>query len=128
MPPKRFGSPSPRRHDSGEHALASVDSVDAAAVAVTAPTAVGEPAAPVLTVVAAPVATGLLQEIVLQLRLALPATLTYLFGRSLVSIALVFIGRMGDLELGAAALANTTSNVSGLSIIVGMGTAVSTIC
>lgn len=128
MPPKRFGSPSPRRHDSGEHALASVDSVDAAAVAVTTPTAVGEPAAPVLTVVAAPVATGLLQEIVLQLRLALPATLTYLFGRSLVSIALVFIGRMGDLELGAAALANTTSNVSGLSIIVGMGTAVSTIC
>lgn len=71
---------------------------------------------------------GLLPEIILQLRLALPATITYLFGRSLVPIALVFIGRMGDLELAAAALANTTSNVSGLSIIVGMGTAVSTIC
>ena len=35
---------------------------------------------------------------------------------------------MGDLELAAAALANTTMNVSGLSVLVGMGTAVSTIC
>lgn len=63
-----------------------------------------------------------------QFRLAIPATLTYLFGRSLVSISLVFIGRMGDLQLAAAALANTSTNVSGLSIMVGMGTAVSTVC
>ena len=55
--------------------------------------------------------------------LALPATVTYLFGRSFVSICLIFIGRMGDLELAAAALANTTMNVSGLSVLVGMGTA-----
>ena len=67
-------------------------------------------------------------ELVAQFRLALPATLTYLLGRSLVSIGLVFIGRLGDLPLAASALANTTTNVSGLSILVGMGTAVSTIC
>ena len=67
-------------------------------------------------------------ELRAQFRLAVPATLTYLFGRSLVSIALVFIGRMGELQLAAAALANTSSNVSGLSIMVGMGTAISTVC
>ena len=71
---------------------------------------------------------GFAAEAAQQLRLALPATVTYLFGRSFVSICLIFIGRMGDLELAAAALANTTMNVSGLSVLVGMGTAVSTIC
>jgi MATE family multidrug resistance protein len=118
MPPKRGGSPSPRRRDP-DYETASVES-DTVGGAKAATTGVSEPAAVVHA--------GLLPEIILQLRLALPATITYLFGRSLVSIALVFIGRMGDLELAAAALANTTSNVSGLSIIVGMGTAVSTIC
>eukprot|EP01052_Picozoa_sp_SAG31_P012734 SAG31_NODE_751_length_12354_cov_14.018605_1_plen_166_part_00 len=67
-------------------------------------------------------------ELAKQFRLALPATLSYLLSRSLVSIGLVFIGRLGDLPLAAAALANTTSNVSGLSIVVGMSTAASTIC
>ena len=67
-------------------------------------------------------------ELSQQAKLALPATLTYLLGRSLVSIGLVFIGRLGELQLAAAALANTTTNVSGLSIVVGMGTACSTIC
>jgi MATE family multidrug resistance protein len=67
-------------------------------------------------------------ELAVQMRMAVPATMTYLFGRSLVSIALVFIGRMGDLQLAAAALANTSTNVSGLSIVVGMGTAVQTVC
>ena len=111
-PGRSSGSPSPRSSGS----LPSTPAKLAAASATTS-----TPSAPI-----AP--TAMLPEVVLQLRLALPATLTYLFGRSMVSISLVFIGRMGDLPLAAAALANTTSNVSGLSIIVGMGTAVSTIC
>lgn len=136
MPPKRAaGSPSPRRSRSSEYAALSPEAVpggavpDDDAVPDAVPDTVDSGASVVTAVMPAALAPmGILPEIRLQLRLALPATITYLFGRSLVSIALMFIGRMGDLELAAAALANTTSNVSGLSIIVGMGTAVSTIC
>lgn len=106
MPPKRSvsgGSASPRKQPASP-ASASLSSSPPKE-------SYGEPAAddaaaPVAAA-AAPVGS-LCAEVWLQLRLATPATITYLFGRSLVSICLIFIGRMGDLELAAAALANTT--------------------
>ena len=49
-----------------------------------------------------------------QARLAVPATLTNLLGRSLVTVSLIWIGKIpGDVPLAAAALANTTTNVFG---------------
>lgn len=100
MPPKRSAgdSPSPRRQPASPASPAiPVSHVGTPPKDYGEPPAVSaadvdSPAAPV----AAPVGS-LGAEVWLQLRLATPATITYLFGRSLVSICLIFIGRMGDL-------------------------------
>lgn len=68
-----------------------------------------------------------LSELRQQLRTSVPATLSMLLYRLPWLISLSFVGRIGSKELAAAALASTLCNVTGLSLSVGLSSALSTL-
>jgi MATE family multidrug resistance protein len=68
-----------------------------------------------------------LSELRQQLRTSVPATLSMLLYRLPWLISLSFVGNIGSEELAAAALATTLCNVTGMSLSVGLSSALSTL-
>lgn len=68
-----------------------------------------------------------LDELIIQSETALPTLQGMVFTKIPWLISLRFVGGMGALELAAAALATTLCNVTGLSLSVGLSSALSTL-
>lgn len=66
-------------------------------------------------------------ELRAQLRTSVPATLSMLLYKVPWLISLAFVGRIGAKELAAAALATTLCNVTGMSLSVGLSSAITTL-
>lgn len=66
-------------------------------------------------------------ELRAQLRTSVPATLSMILYKVPWLISLAFVGRIGAKELAAAALATTLCNVTGMSLSVGLSTAITTL-
>ncbi len=60
--------------------------------------------------------------------LALPLMLQNVFGYLLSIVCTVAIGRLGPSELAASSLANSIYVVTGLSLVLGLSTAMETLC
>lgn len=69
----------------------------------------------------------LLSELKSQLRTSIPATFSLLLYRIPWLISLYFVGQIGSRELAAAALATTLCNVTGMSLSVGLSSAITTL-
>lgn len=67
-------------------------------------------------------------EIKEQLSLAAPVVLTFFTRKSVDMVAVVFVGHLGRRYLAIAGIASVTANVTGNSMVVGFGGAVSTLC
>ncbi|XP_074640283.1 multidrug and toxin extrusion protein 1-like [Tubulanus polymorphus] len=59
--------------------------------------------------------------------LAWPMVMTTLFNFLMAPISLIFVGKLGTVSLGGAALANTVINVFGIAVGVGVSSAVDTL-
>lgn len=70
---------------------------------------------------------GLFKEVVEQLRTVAPTVASYLIYRMPWLISLRFVGRIGAQELAAAAFANSLCNILGMSLAVGLNSAVTTL-
>ena len=66
-------------------------------------------------------------ELSAQLRTSVPETLGMLFSKVPWLVSLGFVGRIGSTELAAAALATSLCNVTGMSLCVGLSSAVTTL-
>jgi multidrug resistance protein, MATE family len=71
---------------------------------------------------------GFRGESAAQLALALPVSLSMICNRVMSLTSVAFVGHLGPLPLAGAALATTLGNVTGNSIMVGMASAVTTLC
>ncbi|XP_078170141.1 protein DETOXIFICATION 16-like isoform X2 [Carex rostrata] len=71
---------------------------------------------------------SLLDEVQKQLYLAGPLILVSLLQYSLQVISLMFAGHLGELSLSGASVATSFANVTGFSVLLGMGTALDTFC
>ncbi|KAJ3064227.1 hypothetical protein HDU98_012338 [Podochytrium sp. JEL0797] len=69
-----------------------------------------------------------LQEAWEMIPLAWPVSIGYLLQMSLNMAAIIALGRLGTNALASMALATLYANVTGYSIIVGMGAAIDTLC
>jgi MATE family multidrug resistance protein len=67
------------------------------------------------------------QEVLVQLRTAFPSVMSLLLYKIPWMVSLRFVGRLGALELAAAALATTLCNVTGMSLSVGLSSALTTL-
>ncbi|EPS72049.1 hypothetical protein M569_02707, partial [Genlisea aurea] len=63
-----------------------------------------------------------------QLGLALPLIAVNLLLYSLQVISLMFVGHLGELSLSSASMATSFASVSGFSVLLGMGSALETLC
>ncbi|KAL3897887.1 MAG: hypothetical protein SGCHY_003104, partial [Lobulomycetales sp.] len=70
----------------------------------------------------------LLQEVISLFRLGLPVSAGYLLQNSLGIASVICVGRLGTLELAASALATMFCNVTGLSVGIGLSSALDTLC
>lgn len=59
---------------------------------------------------------------------SIPLICTYLLQYSLVTITLLFVGRLGEKSLAAMSLACLTANVTGWSMFLGLASALDTLC
>ena len=66
-------------------------------------------------------------ELRAQLRTSIPATLSMLLYKVPWLLSLSFVGSIGSRELAAAALATTLCNVTGMSLSVGLSSAITTL-
>ncbi|XBH59334.1 hypothetical protein VPH35_080619 [Triticum aestivum] len=71
---------------------------------------------------------GAAVELPLLLRLALPAVAVYLINYLMSMSTQIFCGQLGNLELAAASLGNTGIQVFSYGLMLGMGSAVETLC
>lgn len=67
-------------------------------------------------------------ELSKQLWLAGPMIAVNFLEYSLLVVSVMFVGHLGELSLAGAALASSFAAVSGLSLLVGMGCALETLC
>uniref|UniRef100_A0A7N0TRC8 Protein DETOXIFICATION n=1 Tax=Kalanchoe fedtschenkoi TaxID=63787 RepID=A0A7N0TRC8_KALFE len=67
-------------------------------------------------------------ELAILLKLAAPAVIVYLLTNVTSTSTQVFCGHLGNLELAAAALGNTGIQVFAYGLMLGMGSAVETLC
>ena len=70
---------------------------------------------------------GAIGEMMATLAISFPVTCNMLFYRFPWLTSLYFVGRHGKSELAAAALATTIGNVTGLSVVVGLNSALTTL-
>ncbi|KAG0452294.1 hypothetical protein HPP92_025780 [Vanilla planifolia] len=70
----------------------------------------------------------LVEEVKKQLCLAGPLIAANLLSFVLQTISLMYIGRFGKLQLSGAAVAMTFTNVTGFAVLLGMGSALETLC
>jgi multidrug resistance protein, MATE family len=75
----------------------------------------------------APCRKAWLQEVLIQFRTAFPSLASMLLYKIPWMISLRFVGEIGALELAAAALATTLCNVTGMSVAVGLSSALTTL-
>ncbi|KAJ4798245.1 Protein DETOXIFICATION [Rhynchospora pubera] len=75
-----------------------------------------------------PNSRSLLDEIRRQLYLAGPLVLVNLLQYCIQVISLMFAGHLGELALSGASVATSFANVTGFSVLLGMGTALDTFC
>ncbi|CAA6671403.1 unnamed protein product [Spirodela intermedia] len=71
---------------------------------------------------------GLLGEVERQVWLAGPLVAVNLLQYCLQVISLMFVGHLGELALSGASMATSFANVTGFSVLLGMGTALDTLC
>ena len=69
----------------------------------------------------------ILKEIIIQLRTSIPASLGSIVYKIPQLISVAFVGRIGADELASAALATSLCNVTGLSLALGLSSAVTTL-
>ena len=62
------------------------------------------------------------------LALALPLVAQNLFNYGSSLISLIFVGHLGTFELSAAVLANSALNITGFAFLVGLASAMETLC
>lgn len=55
-------------------------------------------------------------------------SLQYIFGYGSTVISLIFVGHLGTFEMSAAVLGTSFSNVSGFALMVGLSSALETLC
>ena len=67
------------------------------------------------------------EELECQSRLSLPVTINMLAYRVPWVVSIMFVGRLGQTPLAAASMASTLGNVSGLSVLVGLSSALTTL-
>ena len=72
-------------------------------------------------------ARGHLHEAWDQLAIAGPVVVNMVAYRLPWMITIMFVGRMGELELASAAMSTTLANVTGMSVMVGLGSAQATL-
>ena len=70
----------------------------------------------------------ILGEVKKQLKLAGPLMSVNVLLYSLQAISVMFVGHLGELALSGASMATSFASVTGLSLIVGMGSALDTFC
>lgn len=70
---------------------------------------------------------SIINEVGSQIKISLPTTVGLLLYKLPWMISLHFVGQLGPDELSAAALATTICNITGMSICLGMSSAVSTL-
>jgi Na+-driven multidrug efflux pump len=67
------------------------------------------------------------EEVTAQCKMAWPVVVNMVSYRAPWVISIAFVGRLGEVELASAAMASTLANVSGLSIVIGLSNAQSTL-
>ena len=60
--------------------------------------------------------------------LALPLIAQNLFGYGVSLVSLLVVGRLGTYELSAAVLASSSLNITGLAFMIGLTSAMETLC
>jgi hypothetical protein len=70
---------------------------------------------------------SLMNEALMQTEMAWPVVVNMVCYRAPWVISIAFVGRLGEVELASAAMASTLANVSGLSIVMGLSNAQSTL-
>ena len=70
----------------------------------------------------------LVKEAKLQLALAIPVSWTFIMRKSVDVVAVMYVGHLGKHYLAAAGIASVTANVTGFSMLIGFGGALSTLC
>ncbi|KAH9318628.1 hypothetical protein KI387_020397, partial [Taxus chinensis] len=68
------------------------------------------------------------EEMKMQMKIAVPMILTNVFQYAINMVSLMFAGHLGELQLAAAALANSWALVTGYVIMIGMTGALETLC
>lgn len=63
-----------------------------------------------------------------QLHLAGPMLCVALLQYLLIVVAIMFVGHLGELELAGASIASSFASVSGTSVVIGMASALDTLC
>ncbi|EFJ25909.1 hypothetical protein SELMODRAFT_148678 [Selaginella moellendorffii] len=67
-------------------------------------------------------------EVRSQAWIALPMVGVTLLQFAVTTVAIMFVGHLGELELASAAIAGSLANVTGYSILLGLGSALETLC
>jgi MATE family multidrug resistance protein len=68
------------------------------------------------------------EEVTKQLRLAGPMVVGALLQNVIQMISVMFVGHLGELPLAGASMANSFATVTGLSLLLGMASALDTLC
>ncbi|KAF8670142.1 hypothetical protein HU200_050896 [Digitaria exilis] len=63
-----------------------------------------------------------------QLRLAAPLAAGFLLQKIILTISILFVGRLGELPLASASLATSFASVTGFSLLTGMASSLDTLC
>nr|XP_010319397.2 protein DETOXIFICATION 16-like [Solanum lycopersicum] len=72
--------------------------------------------------------TTIIEEIKRQLRLAVPLIAVNILQYCLQVISIMFVGHLGELSLSGASMATSFASVTGFSVLLGMGSALETLC
>lgn len=70
----------------------------------------------------------MLSEVNKQLRLAAPLAAGFLLQKIILTISIMFVGRLGELPLASASLATSFASVTGFSLLTGMASSLDTLC
>ncbi|KAL3501812.1 hypothetical protein ACH5RR_036261 [Cinchona calisaya] len=70
----------------------------------------------------------IIEEVKRQLGLALPLIAVSFLQYCLQIISIMFVGHLGELPLSSASMANSFASVTGFSVLLGMGSALETLC
>ncbi|KAI5677277.1 hypothetical protein M9H77_08227 [Catharanthus roseus] len=70
----------------------------------------------------------IVEELKRQLRLALPLIAVSFLQYCLQVISIMFVGHLGELPLSSASIATSLASVTGFSVLLGMGSALETLC